>query len=72
MLLLDLTLTLLVRKSWVWFEDLISKASHDDYVFLIYSMKMSEYGFFDLSNQLISKENTSPIVINCEYIASIW
>ena len=23
-------------------------------------------------NQLISKENTSPIVINCEYIASIW
>lgn len=25
-----------------------------------------------VSNQLISKENTSPIVINCEYIESIW
>lgn len=25
-----------------------------------------------VSNQLISKENTSPIVINCEHIESIW
>ena len=37
------------------FSDLISKASHDDYVFLAYAMKMAEYGFFDLTEELISK-----------------
>ena len=37
------------------FEDLISKATHDDYVFLSYGMKMAEYGFFDLTEELISK-----------------
>ncbi len=37
------------------FADLVAKASHDDYVFLAYAMKMAEYGFFDLSEELISK-----------------
>ena len=35
--------------------DLISKANHDDYVFLAYAIKMAEYGFFDLSEDLITK-----------------
>ena len=37
------------------FADLISRAAHDDYVFLAYAMKMAEYGFFDLTEELISK-----------------
>ncbi|MCQ2739145.1 MAG: hypothetical protein MJ237_02830 [bacterium] len=37
------------------FEDLISKTSHDDYVFMGYAMKMSEFGFFDLSEDLIRR-----------------
>ncbi|MCQ2744223.1 MAG: hypothetical protein MJ230_05455 [bacterium] len=37
------------------FEDLISKATHDDYVFLAYGIKMAEFGFFDLTEELISK-----------------
>lgn len=37
------------------FADLVSKASHDDYVFLVYAMKMAEYGFFDLTEELINK-----------------
>ncbi len=37
------------------FADLISKASHDDYVFLAYGIKMAEFGFFDLTEELISK-----------------
>ena len=37
------------------YADLISKANHDDYVFLVYGMKMAEYGFFDLSEDLITK-----------------
>ena len=37
------------------FNDLIQRASHDDYVFLVYGMKMAEYGFFDLSDALIAK-----------------
>ncbi len=41
------------------FNDLIQRARHDDYVFLIYGMKMAEYGFFDLSDNLIAKLDTN-------------
>ena len=44
-----------VKASYDDFNDLIQKASHDDYVFLVYGMKMAEYGFFDLSEALIAK-----------------
>ena len=44
-----------VKASYDDFNDLIQRASHDDYVFLVYGMKMAEYGFFDLSDELISK-----------------
>ena len=37
------------------FADMISRAAHDDYVFLAYGIKMAEYGFFDLTEELISK-----------------
>lgn len=37
------------------YADLISRATHDDYVFLAYAIKMAEYGFFDLSEELINK-----------------
>ena len=37
------------------YADLIDKATHDDYVFLAYGIKMAEYGFFDLSEELITK-----------------
>lgn len=36
------------------YTDLISKANHDDYIFLAYGIKMAEYGFFDLSEDLIT------------------
>ena len=44
-----------VKASYEDFSDLIQKASHDDYVFLLYGLKMAEYGFFDLSDDLINK-----------------
>ena len=44
-----------VKASYDDFNDLIQRASHDDYVFLVYGMKMAEYGFFDLSDTLIAK-----------------
>ena len=44
-----------VKASHDDFADLISKATHDDYVFLMYAIKMAEYGFFDLSEDLITK-----------------
>ena len=44
-----------VKASYDDFYDLIQRASHDDYVFLVYGMKMAEYGFFDLSDALIAK-----------------
>lgn len=44
-----------VKASHTDFSDLISRAVHDDYVFLVYAMKMAEYGFFDLSEELIQK-----------------
>ena len=44
-----------VKASYSDFADLIARAVHDDYVFLSYGMKMAEYGFFDLSEELIKK-----------------
>ena len=44
-----------VKASHDDYADLISRATHDDYVFLVYGMKMAEYGFFDLSEELIAK-----------------
>ena len=37
------------------FSGLIERANHDDYVFLAYGMKIAEYGFFDLCDELIVK-----------------
>ena len=44
-----------VKASYIDFEDIISRAHHDDYVFLTYGIKMAEYGFFDLSDSLFKK-----------------
>ena len=44
-----------VKASYDDFNDLIQRTSHDDYVFLVYGIKMAEYGFFDLSDTLINK-----------------
>ena len=44
-----------VKASYDDFDDLIQKANHDDYVFLLYGMKMAEYGLFDLSDKLIER-----------------
>jgi len=44
-----------VKASYDDFNDLILKANHDDYVFLLYGIKMAEYGLFDLSDSLIQK-----------------
>ena len=44
-----------VKASHDDYADLISRATHDDYVFLVYGMKMAEYGFFDLSEELIAQ-----------------
>ncbi len=37
------------------FADLVSRAAHDDYVFLAYAIKMAEFGFFDLTEDLIAR-----------------
>lgn len=37
------------------FSDIITQIAHDDYVFLAYAIKMAEFGFFDLSEDLIKK-----------------
>ena len=44
-----------IKAAYDDFNDLIERAAHDDYVFLIYGMKMAEYGMFDLSEKLINK-----------------
>jgi len=44
-----------VKASYDDFNDVIEKAEHDDYVFLLYGMKMAEYGLFDLSDKLIDR-----------------
>jgi tetratricopeptide (TPR) repeat protein len=48
-----------VKASHDDYADLISRAAHDDYVFLMYGIKMAEYGFFDLSNELFSRLDTN-------------
>ena len=44
-----------VKASYDDFNDLVQKANHDDYVFLLYGIKMSEYGLFDLTDELINR-----------------
>ena len=44
-----------VKASHDDFEDVVNKALHDDYVFLSYGIKMAEFGYFDLSEELIKK-----------------
>ncbi len=44
-----------VKAAYDDFYDLFREANHDDYVFLIYGMKAAEYGFFDLSDELIQR-----------------
>ena len=44
-----------VKASYDDFNDLVQRANHDDYVFLLYGIKMAEYGLFDLSDDLISR-----------------
>ena len=46
-----------VKASYNDYSELISKVAHDDYVFLSYAIKMTEYGFFDLTEQLLSKSS---------------
>ena len=58
-----------VRISHEDFADLISKTNHDDYVFLSYCITMSEFGFFDLSDELISKLDNNIYTKN--YISEI-
>lgn len=58
-----------IKASYDDFNDLIQKASHDDYVFLVYGMKMAEYGFFDLSDALINKLDSN--VFTASYIKDI-
>lgn len=58
-----------VKASHDDYTDLISKASHDDYVFLAYGIKMAEYGFFDLTDELFQKLDTNLYTEN--YISDI-
>lgn len=44
-----------VKTSHNIFKEIIAKINHDDYALLLYASKMSELGFFDLSDDLISK-----------------
>ena len=44
-----------VKASYDDFKDLVEQSAHDDYVFLLYGIKMSEYGMFDLSDELIQR-----------------
>lgn len=44
-----------VKASYDDFDALINQADHDDYVFLLYGIKMAEYGLFDLSDKLIDR-----------------
>ncbi len=37
------------------YSTIVSRTNHDDYVFLAYAMKMAEYGFFDLTEELFKK-----------------
>ena len=44
-----------VKASYDDFQDLVLRANHDDYVFLLYGIKMAEYGLFDLTDTLIQR-----------------
>lgn len=44
-----------VKVSYDDFCELVQRTAHDDYVFLLYGIKMAEYGFFDLSDALINR-----------------
>ena len=48
-----------VKASHDDYADLISRAIHDDYVFLSYAIKMAEYGFFDLAEDLFARLDTN-------------
>ena len=58
-----------IKASYDDFNDLIQRASHDDYVFLVYAMKMAEYGFFDLSDSLINKLDSN--VFTASYVQDL-
>ena len=58
-----------IKASYDDFADIIDRASHDDYVFLKYAMKMAEYGFFDLVDALINKLDSNLYTQN--YVADI-
>ena len=58
-----------IKASYDDFNDLIQRASHDDYVFLVYGMKMAEYGFFDLSDALIKKLDSN--VFTASYVKDL-
>lgn len=44
-----------VKAAYDDFSSLIDITRHDDYVFMLYGLKMAEYGFFDLANELVDK-----------------
>jgi len=44
-----------VKASYDDFDALIKTANHDDYVYLLYGIKMAEYGMFDLTDKLIER-----------------
>ena len=53
-----------VKASYDDFDELVQKASHDDYVFLLYGMKMAEYGLFDLSDKLIDRLDNNHFTVS--------
>ncbi len=58
-----------VKASHDDFADLVARAVHDDYVFLVYGIKMAEYGFFDLSDTLFKRLDANTFTAN--YIKDI-
>ena len=44
-----------VKAAYDDFSSLIDVTRHDDYVFMLYGLKMAEYGLFDLSDALVDK-----------------
>ena len=44
-----------IKATYDDFSSIVSSVSHDDYVLLTYAIKMAEYGFFDLSEELFNK-----------------
>lgn len=44
-----------IKASYDDFSDLIARAVHDDYVFLSYGIRMADYGFFDLTEELFQR-----------------